>query len=286
MSDDGKVWRNTGGRSGNRNAERTISVDLAKARYFRFVSVRPATPPPHSLHRFERPQARCRTLSPLRNSFPPWRADNFHSFEEKAAYTSNMGYFKLPSGTHGSLAAKPENVIDLTDHMKADGSLDTPPKGQWMVLRIGYSLTGAMNRPASPEATGLEVDKLDPAAVKRYEEHYLAMYRDATGGNMGSHGLHAMMFDSWEASFANWTPNIIDDFKRLRGYDPTPWLPALAGYVIDTPDKSDAFLWDWRRTIQQLLKVNHYDQLTAMFHSIQGMIRYGEAHGRNLCNHG
>jgi hypothetical protein len=86
-----------------------------------------------------------------------------------------------------------------------------------------------------------------------------------------------MMFDSWEASNENWTPLILADFKRLRGYDPTAWLPALAGYVVDSPEHSDAFLWDWRRTLQQLLQTNHYAQVTSMLHDI-GMIRYGEAH--------
>ena len=177
-----------------------------------------------------------------------------------------------------SAAIKTADEVDLTARMGADGQLDwTPPAGNWIVLRLGYSLTGAMNRPASPEATGLEVDKLDAAAVKRYMDHYLAMYKDASGGRMGAHGLRAMMFDSWESANQNWTPLILDDFKRLRGYDATPWLPALAGYVVESPERSDAFLWDWRRTIQQLLKVNHYDQITQMLHDI-GMVRYGEAH--------
>ena len=73
------------------------------------------------------------------------------------------------------------------------------PATGWL-LRVGYSLTGSMNRPAEKEATGLEVDKLDAAAAKRYMVHYLGMYRDATAGKMGAHGLRAMMFDSWEAS--------------------------------------------------------------------------------------
>ena len=37
--------------------------------------------------------------------------------------------------------------------------------------------------PASPEATGLEVDKFDGAAVRRYLETYLSMYRDAVGAD-------------------------------------------------------------------------------------------------------
>ncbi len=46
--------------------------------------------------------------------------------------------------------------------MHPDGTLDwTPPPGDWVVLRFGYSLLGITNHPATAEATGLEVDKLD-----------------------------------------------------------------------------------------------------------------------------
>jgi hypothetical protein len=277
-SDDERVWRDSGAKVQAGLPERTVSVDNVRARYFRFVSERqPPDPPPARIPRFGRASAPPPDLIPINELVLSGEA-TIHSFEDKAAFITNGNYYALPSGTPGNAAPKLSDVIDLTARMRPDGHLDwVPPTGQWEVLRIGYSLTGAMNRPASPEGTGLEVDKLDAAAVKRYMDRYLSMYRDATGGLMGAHGLRAMMFDSWEASNENWTPLILADFQRLRGYDPTPWLPALAGYVVETPEKSDAFLWDWRRTLQQLLKVNHYDQLTAMLHDV-GIVRYGEAH--------
>jgi hypothetical protein len=95
----------------------------------------------------------------------------------------------LPSG----------HVIDLTSKLKADGTLDwTPPKGtDWRIYRFGWSLTGKTNHPAPPEATGLEVDKYDAAAVRRYVETYLGMYRDTVGadlmGNKGSRRGEAMI---------------------------------------------------------------------------------------------
>jgi len=277
-SDDGHGWRDTGAKVQVGLPERTISVDNVRARFFRFVSVRqPPDPPPRRIPRFGRPSAPPPDVVPIDELVLRGEA-TIHSFEDKAAFITNGNYYGLPSGTPGAAAVKVSEVVDLTNKMRPDGHLDwTPSAGQWEVLRIGYSLTGAMNRPASPEGTGLEVDKLDAAAVKRYMEHYLSMYRDATGGLMGAHGLRAMMFDSWEASNENWTPLILSDFVRLRGYDPAPWLPALAGYVVDNPERSDAFLWDWRRTLQQLLKINHYDQLTATLHEV-GIVRYGEAH--------
>ena len=277
-SNDGKTWRDTGAKVQSGSPARTISVDNVGARYFRFVSVKQAPAPPQPVRRFERPVGPPPMSIGIRELVLRGEA-TVHSFEEKAAFANNSLYYQLPTGTSGTVAAaKACEVIDLTSKMSPDGHLDwTPAVGNWLVLRIGYSLTGAMNHPASPEATGLEVDKLDSAAVRRYIDTYLSMYRDASDGLMGQNGLRAIMFDSWEASNTNWTPLILDDFKRLRGYDATPWLPALAGYVVESPEHSDAFLWDWRRTVQQLLKENHYELLTTILHKL-GMVRYGEAH--------
>jgi alpha-L-rhamnosidase len=276
-SDDGQNWRDTGAQVQTGNPERTVSVDSMRARYFRFISVKQPPAPPQPTGRWGRQPGPPPASTGIRELVLRGEA-TVHSFEEKAAFLPNAGYYRLPTGTASTAAApKSSAVVDLTSRMKPDGSLDwTPAKGEWLVLRIGYSLTGAMNRPASLEATGLEVDKLDRDAVKRYMDTYLGLYRDASGGLLGQHGVRAMMFDSWEASHENWTPKILQNFQRLRGYDPTPWLPALAGYVVDSPERSDAFLWDWRRTLQQLLKENHYDFLSSMLHSA-GMIRYGEA---------
>lgn len=277
-SDDGVSWHNTGAKVQTGSPVRTISVDNARARYFRFVSEKMPPAPPRQPGRFSRPTSPPPSSIGIKELVLRGEA-TIHSFEEKAAFTNNSWFYQLPSGTTGtSSAVKTSSVVDLTGKMKSDGSLEwRPPSGTWMILRIGYSLTGAMNRPASPEATGLEVDKLDSAAVRRYINTYLSMYRDATGGLMGKRGLRAIMFDSWEASNTNWSPLILNDFRRLRGYDPVPWLPALAGYVVESPEKSDAFLWDWRRTIQQLLKENHYELLTKILHE-RGFIRYGEGH--------
>ena len=277
VSGDGRTWRDTGAKLQTGVPQRTASIDNVKGRYFRFVSIKAAPAPPRPLTRFDRPQAPPPESLPIYELALRGEA-TIHSFEEKAAFYNNTSHNSLPSGTADAAATKAAAVVDLTDRMQPDGALKwTPPAGDWIVLRIGYSLTGALNRPASPEATGFEVDKLNRDAVKRYMEHYLAIHRDAAGGLLGQRGLRAIMFDSWEASNSNWTPLILEDFKRLRGYDPTPWLPTLAGYVVDSPERSDAFLWDWRRTLQQLLKVNHYEQLTELLHGL-GMIRYGEAH--------
>lgn len=70
---------------------------------------------------------------------------------------------------------------------------------------------------------------------------------------------------------------MIADFKRLRGYDPSPWLPVLTGQVVESPEASDRFLWDYRKTIADLIANEHYGQLEATLHK-WNMGHYGESH--------
>jgi hypothetical protein len=177
----------------------------------------------------------------------------------------------------GHAAAK---VIDLTSKLKPDGTLDwTPPKGtEWRVYRFGWSLTGKTNHPAPPEATGLEVDKYDAAAVRRYIETYLGMYRDTVGADLiGKKGIRALLTDSIEVGSSNWTPRMMAEFKARRGYDLLPWLPALAGEVIGSPAQTEKFLYDYRTTLADLLADAHYGTIAKVAHE-QGLTVYGEAH--------
>ena len=199
-------------------------------------------------------------------------------FESKAGFAIERDYYALGAGDGLAKGADPAQVIDLTGRMKADGTLDwTPPKGTWRVIRLGSSLLGTTNHPAPPEATGLEVDKFDGEAVRRYLEHYIGMYRDAAGPELiGKRGVQAILTDSIEVGAANWTPKMMEQFRRLRGYDPAPWLPALAGVLVGTRDQSDRFLRDWRQTLADLMASEHYGTVAKVAHE-NGLKVYGEA---------
>jgi hypothetical protein len=200
-------------------------------------------------------------------------------FEDKAGFSAAMNIYALATPAmppQGSV--RKADVIDLTSKMRADGTLDwTPPAGRWVVLRFGYSLTGARNSPASPEATGLEVDKLNRGYVKAYFDNYLGQYKNTVGDLMGRRGLHYVITDSWEAGVQNWTDDMFAEFAKRRGYDLHPWLPVLAGRVVESAEASDRVLWDFRKTIGDLTTENHYDQITASLKE-RGMGRYTESH--------
>jgi hypothetical protein len=204
--------------------------------------------------------------------------DRVDRAEAKAGYKVVPDYYALSHGIPETQGVAPEQVLDLTGRLQPDGTLDwTPPPGRWRVLRLGYSLTGKMNHPAPREATGLEVDKFDAAAVRRYLEHYIGMYKDAAGpGLVGEHGVRAIVNDSIEAGTANWTPHMVEQFRRLRGYDPLPWLPALTGTIIGSRAESDRFLYDFRRTLADLVASEHYGTVAEVAHE-HGLKVYGEA---------
>jgi len=200
--------------------------------------------------------------------------------EEKAAFTSGRGVGDMPTPSlpAGSAIRKSE-VIDLTARMSPDGTLNwTPPVGNWCVLRLGYSLLGAFNRPAPPEATGLEADKLSKKHMTAYYTYYLDQLKDAAGAQMGQRGLQYMLTDSWEAGQANWTDEMITEFTKRRGYDMKPWLPVLVGHVVESSEASDRFLWDFRKTIADLTAENNYDLLGDMAKARGMKGRYSESH--------
>ena len=200
-------------------------------------------------------------------------------WEEKAAFASLLEYDSVPTPAVPPLLAIPRaDVVDLTSKMDLDGRLVWDvPAGRWVVLRMGYSLTGAKNNPAPPEATGYEVDKLNPAHVDSYLRAYLAPIAEAMGPYFGK-SFQYLLVDSWEAGLQNWTEGMLQEFAKRRGYDAQPYLPVLTGRVVESAEVSERFLWDFRRTIADMLAEYHYERPAELLRQ-QGIKLYGEAAG-------
>ena len=142
---------------------------------------------------------------------------------------------------------------------------------------MGYSLTGAKNRPATPAGLGYEVDKLNAKYVQPYFHGYMDPIQKHLGDPTGT-TLQYMTMDSWEAGMQNWTDEMIEEFHRRRGYDPTPYLPVLAGRVVESADVSDRFLWDFRRTLADMFADDFYGTMDGELKQ-KGMHAYAEASG-------
>ena len=284
VSDDGQTFRKLVDIPNDGGEEHTIAFPATTARFFR-VAFTDKPPAGFSDLTFdvESPFGDFSAMKPNPNFeiaelvlHPGARVSRF---EEKAGFANLQSFEPYPTPAVAAAdAIRKDDIVDLTSKLRPDGTLDwTPPQGHWVVLRFGYSLTGVTNHPASPEGTGLEVDKLSREDVKQYMNTYLDHYKSAVGPLMGKRGLQYVINDSWEAGTANWTDDMVSEFSRRRGYDPRPWLPVLAGRVIESSQQSERFLWDFRKTLGDLLAEYHYDQINDILHQ-RGMGHYGESH--------
>lgn len=171
-----------------------------------------------------------------------------------------------PVLTPTSSAIAQGSIVVLTDKMDANGRLTWDvPQGEWTILRIGHTPTGKGNHPAPPEGYGLEVDKLSREALDQHWAGMMGPILAQLGPGAGK-ALNNSLIDSYEVGSQNWTPKMREEFIRLRGYDPLPFLPAMAGWVIESREVTERFLWDWRRTIADLFAQNYFGYFGELCH--------------------
>jgi len=205
-----------------------------------------------------------------------------HRWEEKAGFGHLFEYETVPTPEVPSeTTIRASEVVDLTSRMAPDGSLDWDvPAGQWTILRLGASLTGAKNRPAPPSGSGYEADKLSAKHMEAYYHGYFDPLAEALGPLFGE-SLRYVLMDSWEAGQQNWTEEMIREFRNRRGYDPTRYLAILTGRVVESAEASDRFLWDFRRTLADMWADYHYGVMADLLGK-HGVGIYAEAAGVSL----
>jgi hypothetical protein len=286
-SDDGSRWKEieaTPGPQGYHGASiRTFAFPAVTAKFFRIEFDRVGLTPAEVIHgaASEPPPTSGGGTAGYGISEAIFYSDaRVNRWEDKGAFGSLMDVYDVvptPDAPKGAEIARGD-VVDLTGKMDADGTLHWDvPEGNWTILRMGYALTGAKNRPSVPAGSGYEVDKLSSKYAQQYFKGYMDPMQQHLGDLIGS-TVHYMTMDSWEAGMQNWTDDMIPEFKRLRGYDPTPYLPVLAGRVVENSDVSDRFLWDFRRTLADMYASEFYGTIDQELHK-RGMQAYSEASG-------
>jgi len=141
------------------------------------------------------------------------------------------------------------DVRNVTDRLAADGTLQWDvPDGEWVIQRIGMTLTGTRNSPASPEAQGLEVDKMNRRAAAAHFDAFVGKILARLPAADRRAFTHVIA-DSYEMGSQNWTDDFADAFRETHGYDPLPWLAVLQGRIVGSADQSERFLWDLRRLV-------------------------------------
>jgi hypothetical protein len=142
-----------------------------------------------------------------------------------------------------------KDIIELTNFVNAEGVLEwNVPPGEWAIIRYGMLPTGVMNSPSPPEGQGLEVDKINDAAIEHHFKSFVGKVQDSLNVE-GRRALKWVVADSYETGSQNWTDGMQEKFKLQFGYNPLKYLPTLSGRIVVSADQSDRFLWDLRRFV-------------------------------------
>lgn len=185
-------------------------------------------------------------------------------FENKAA-TREVGW-SVPEtrplltdieGTKGEEDASLKQVLNITKYFK-NGKLDwKAPAGEWTILRAGFTPTDAEVSTSSGKWQGNVIDYLSENNFNRYWDTNVDPLLKAIGPMAGK-TLKYLQTDSFEAGGLNWTEGFEKEFIKYRGYDPIPYLPVLAGKIIENREVSNRFLSDLRKTLGDLIAEKHY----------------------------
>lgn len=183
-----------------------------------------------------------------------------------------------PEVDKADLALNSERVLDISDKLSADGTLNWEvPQGEWLVLRTGMTPTGVYNEPACPDATGYEVDKMSRKHAEAHFDAYIGeILRRIPATDRKT--FKVVVQDSYEVGGQNFTDDLIPVFKQRYGYDPTPYLPVLNGIVVNSQRHSDAFLWDLRRLVADRISYEYAGGMRDISHK-HGLITWLENYG-------
>ena len=199
------------------------------------------------------------------------------------------GYSKLKKPYVRDTRTTPETeivnlneIIDITDKLDSEGKLKWDvPEGNWTILRVGYQPTGRSNHPAPLGGKGLEVDKMSVKAVDIHWNESVMKMVNAGGENLKD-VISLVIIDSYEAGHQNWTTGFEKEFIKESGYDITRFLPAIAGRVVGSTDETENFLWDFRRTISDMVNENYYKRFQTLAH--ENGLTFGAEHYGNFGN--
>jgi len=177
-----------------------------------------------------------------------------------------------------SVIVKQAEIINLTRKMAADGTLACElPAGDWTIIYFGMVTTGKQNRPAPPEGTGLEVDKMSRKFIAyHFDSMFGKLLKEITPEEKKA--WRGVTIDSYEVGAQNWTDGFENDFKQRAGYDPIKYLPVMTGRVIDSAKASDQFLWDLRRIVADMVAENYVGGLAEVAHK-HGLTTWCENYG-------
>ena len=148
-----------------------------------------------------------------------------------------------------------EGIRRLADIDAAVARVPADPAPGRVVLFFISSRTRMAVKRAAIGAEGFVLDHYSRAAI---DEH-LKSTGEPLLQAFGKNPPYAVFSDSLEVAGTDWSTDFLQEFQRRRGYDLTPYLPALAG---DIGEKTAAIRHDWGQTLTDLVNENYLAPIT------------------------
>lgn len=145
-------------------------------------------------------------------------------------------------------------------------------------LHVAYYIakTRQAVKRAAPGGEGYVMDHLNPKAVKHYFDRF-----DKAFASSGTRYPGTFFNDSYEVYEADWTPNLLEEFRRRRGYDLAKFLPVFIDPELNRwcPNKDhEQVIADYRETISDLLLDVFTSSWAKWAHMHKAIVR-NQAHG-------
>jgi hypothetical protein len=159
---------------------------------------------------------------------------------------------------------------DLSARIRPDGTLDwTAPEGQWRVYELWQKPSGRKVKRAAPGGEGHMLNPFYTEAMKSYLAWFDEAFKEYKGAMP-----RAMYHDSYEY-VCNWSPDLLSEFEKRRGYRLQDHLPAFFGE--GDAETTARLKSDYRLTVSEMLLDTF--KLWADWSHAKGCITRNEAHG-------
>ena len=164
--------------------------------------------------------------------------------------------------------------VNLTGKLSSTGELewDAPP-GKWTMYCLAMEETGQKVKRAAPGGEGLVMDYFSSGALNAYVSRFDHAFADSAVSPVR---VRAFYNDSYEAYGANWTGNLLREFKKRRGYDLLRYLPEFAG--DGDSDRVKRIRHDYNETVSDLLLEEFARPWTSWAHW-RGSFTRSQSHG-------
>ncbi len=138
--------------------------------------------------------------------------------------------------------------------------------GPHSVIFFIASRTGMQVKRAGVGGEGFVLDHYNHPAI----EHHLSQTGDRLMDAFGAHPPYAVFSDSLEVFSSDWTEDLLEEFKKRRGYDLTPYLPAL---ISDMGPNTAAIRHDWGETLTELAEERYLTPIREWAHAHHTLFR-------------